>query len=474
MWWLSNIFFLISKQLVSIKVSYLKRYINKYIQNMTKENSHNRFWVDDINSFFDDWSIFPSAKMSREEKLNAVTRLILLISILLLFLGKKDASLYILIIGLLIVIVIYSNETKDIRNSEIRNEIIYEGFDNLNEKHSLHTCNVTYYPTTVSDNAPDVISKNNVLVGFQNKKTLIPPPIVPPLGDLDSWKASEWTTHSHINSRTVQFEDEITETCPINPVNYLSSYEEDYANNPCFNRCFKHFPLRKLPMDEGIVEFVESSKLIKDLENPVDEIYEPFVNELQPGIFTSNIDQPILANNGLLSNPEQSQTMYTPMINGVPRNNLQIYVEDKELDVIPRFHNSEYKTLDRAYKFPKRYVKERLPKKYGECKLKETVPGVNTDIKDVGNFGIGIEHVRSLSGSDEMSEYYNRNQLDIYDVDENAPLYAINPSAVQIQIEVTNRFRADMQESLMRKRNAEAYQRKLYPLDTNPRRMLGG
>ncbi len=36
----------------------------------------------------------------------------------------------------------------------------------------------------------------------------MPPPIAPPLGDLDTWKASEWTTHSHVNSRTVQYEDE--------------------------------------------------------------------------------------------------------------------------------------------------------------------------------------------------------------------------------------------------------------------------
>ncbi len=65
-------------------------------------------------------------------------------------------------------------------------------------------------------------------------------------------------------------------------------------------------------------------------------------------------------------------------------------------------------------------------------------------------------------------------KLDMYDVDENAPLYAINPDAVKMHIDVTNRFRSDMQESLMRKRNAEAWQRKMYPLDTNHRRMLGG
>ncbi len=45
-----------------------------------------------------------------------------------------------------------------------------------------------------------ITGKNNALVGPQNPKTLMPPPIAPPLGDLDTWKASEWTTHSHVNS----------------------------------------------------------------------------------------------------------------------------------------------------------------------------------------------------------------------------------------------------------------------------------
>ncbi len=35
-----------------------------------------------------------------------------------------------------------------------------------------------------------------------------------------------------------------------------------------------------------------------------------------------------------------------------------------------------------------------------------------------------------------MSEYYNKNKLDMYDVDENAPLYAINPDAVKMHIDV--------------------------------------
>ncbi len=153
------------------------------------------------------------------------------------------------------------------------------------------------------------------------------------------------------------------------------------------------------------------------------------------------------------------------------------------VDIIP---------LDRAYELPQRYVRERLPKRYGEWRARRsTMPGIpfetpvgyGAGARPIGSFPTegactgwvtGIENVRDLSGAEEMSEYYNKNKLDMYDVDENAPLYAINPDAVKMHIDVTNRFRSDMQESLMRKRNAEAWQRKMYPLDTNHRRMLGG
>lgn len=504
-------------------------------------SKQHKLWIDDINSFFGDWAIIPTSKMTREEKLNAITRLILVASILLLLFGKKDASLYILIIGLLVVIVIYSQEAKNKVESFKEEKVIVEGFDlataneidqNLGTPSSkgrtvgetstsrgvtlpggrapIYTCNVTYYPTYISGNSENVIGKNNALVGPQNPKTLMPPPIAPPLADLDTWKASEWTTHSHVNSRTVQYEDEAGPFRTFDngrekvfPVNCLSSYEDDQANNPCFKRYLSPIGMKS---EMGIREPFEYSNpslpLIRELDEPYISTekgvtYEPFISELQPGIYTSNIDQPILANDGLLPDiPKSQTTLFTPIINGKPRDNLQIYVEDKEADVIPSMNDSGYRTLDRAYELPQRYVRERLPKRYGEWRARRsTVPGIpfNTrvgygvDTEGVGGpcslegtdtafagWVSGVENVRDLSGSMEMSEYYNKNKLDMYDVDETAPLYAINPDAVQMQIEVTNRFRSNMQESLMRKINAQAWAKKQYPLDTNHRRMLGG
>ncbi len=60
--------------------------------------------------------------------------------------------------------------------------------------------------------------------------------------------------------------------------------------------------------------------------------------------------------------PQPQTTLFTPMINGKPRDKMQIYVEDKEADAIPGITDSGYHTLDRAYELPQRYVRERLPK----------------------------------------------------------------------------------------------------------------
>jgi hypothetical protein len=456
--------------------------------------SKEKLWIDDINSFFGDWALIPTSKMTREEKLNTITRLILVISVILLLFGKKDASLYILIIGLLVVIVIYSQE-KNIETVEGFDPLESEGENNeiaINwgtpsskgrnigrttlpgGRAPIFTCDVTYYPTFISGNSENVIGKNAALTGPQNPKTLLPPPVAPPLGDLDTWKASEWTTHSHINARTVQYEDEAGpfhtfehNTERVIPVNCLSSYEDDQSNNPCYKRYLSGIGVESEIGIREPFEFTQNVGLVKDLEFDNAPMIEPFINELQPGIYTSNIDQPILDNLGLLPDMPQSQTtLFTPIINGKSRDNMQIYVEDKEADVIPSLNNSGYLTLDRAYELPQRYVRERLPKRYGEWRPRRSIVP--------GDGRVGIENVNDLSGAEEMSQYYNKNKLDMFDVDETAPLYAINPSAVQTHIDVTNRFRANMQETLMRKRNAESWARKQYPLDTNHRRMLGG
>ncbi len=141
----------------------------------------------------------------------------------------------------------------------------------------------------------------------------------------------------HVNSRTVQYEDEAGPFRTFNnndervlPVNCLSSYEDDQANNPCFRRYQSGIGIKN---EIGIMEPFEHTPnlikgetpaLIKELDDRMNRmnrmnqkkiIIEPFISELQPGIYSSNIDQPILEHAGLLPDmPQPQTTLFTPMI----------------------------------------------------------------------------------------------------------------------------------------------------------------
>ncbi len=72
--------------------------------------SKQKLWIDDLNSFF--WRLVTNStsKMTIEEKLNTITRLILIASLVLLFIWKKRCISIYFNYWLIIVIVIYSQE----------------------------------------------------------------------------------------------------------------------------------------------------------------------------------------------------------------------------------------------------------------------------------------------------------------------------------------------------------------------------
>jgi hypothetical protein len=303
----------------------------------------------------------------------------------------------------------------------------YEPFNKM-KKNSI------YYPV-LSD--PNVIEfKNSYLHGKQNPKTLIDPPIAPPLGDLDNWKAHEYTTHSHINARTVQDNSNLIDDPYITTNDWLSSA---FPQTEYYNMQYNKYPQNDIDTYNA-VEQANPTPSCKprrlDIRYPKSTV-EPFISELQPNIYTDNPPQPILSNLGLVDDTPQHYTVLASPFPGNPSE--QIYVETS---TEPHFTRGEgkYKTLEYAYGFPKKHhVKE-----------------------------------QQLTPRQDLSQYYMKSKIDMFDYDQTAPLYKLNPDAVKTHIDVTNRSRSNMQETLMRKRNAEAWQQRMYPIDTNQRRMLGG
>ena len=69
--------------------------------------SCNKFWLENIKSLFCDNTIIPSHNMTLESRLNAITRLVLGLGIILYLIGYKQSILFILISVLMIILGYY-------------------------------------------------------------------------------------------------------------------------------------------------------------------------------------------------------------------------------------------------------------------------------------------------------------------------------------------------------------------------------
>ena len=72
----------------------------------------NKFWFDNMKCLFYEHHIYPSKRMSLESKMNAMTRLIILIFLILLFseVFNMKNNIIFLILSLFIIIILYYKE----------------------------------------------------------------------------------------------------------------------------------------------------------------------------------------------------------------------------------------------------------------------------------------------------------------------------------------------------------------------------
>jgi hypothetical protein len=218
-----------------------------------------RFWVEDPRELFCNLSTVPDYSTSINIQLNALTRLVVLIAIFLL-LVSKTLSLVFLFVSILFIILIYyrqrdmsSNMSSNMSNKivECYDDKYRENCYNKNYKDVKDKCkpsksardsdlfaqkidnNIKFNelrsqpeqcgqytplntpngpngypePTRYMEQFPnedyDQITNptlNQRLVGGANPKTLIAPPVLHPITDLDHWRQDNTVNHSRINS----------------------------------------------------------------------------------------------------------------------------------------------------------------------------------------------------------------------------------------------------------------------------------
>lgn len=77
-----------------------------------------KFWTEDPCALFTEMTLLPSVKMSREEKLNSLTRLIILITIVMYAMGYKNWLIFVLVAVLAVILLNYCGKNKDKPSSD--------------------------------------------------------------------------------------------------------------------------------------------------------------------------------------------------------------------------------------------------------------------------------------------------------------------------------------------------------------------
>src|SRR3990167_8852460 len=203
--------------------------------------SCNKFWLQNPKALFTSIQLVPLTTMDMSEQLNALTRLIVMISILMLIFDFKYA-VHFLVISLLFIIILFYIQKRTMENFTQSKYLtqpptISSGpfatcknycqqpsvVKNLNPTDTtryakVETCSSNNSNTYTINNAsplfwcndqvpfqfnnPNYKSPNQKLGEGQNPKTLIKPVVVPPSHDLGFWKANNLIVDSRTNAET--------------------------------------------------------------------------------------------------------------------------------------------------------------------------------------------------------------------------------------------------------------------------------
>ena len=402
----------------------------------------NKFWLENPLNLFSGISLIPKENMKLSQQMNSLSRLVFIIY-LILFLFNFKYSLLFLLLSLLFIVIIYYIQIKNMQREN------YSFCDNT--KTSPLFCNDAMSLDNNVFNNPNWVSQNQKLAGPPNPKTKINPVITPPPTDLEYWKANNFITHSAINEdnqNDIYNSGYQVSTCCPQMYNYetkdfhncstLPYIKENYTQNDTYNYGIPRY----LPYSKCSEKYPEYNKNL-------------FTQTIQPNVYTYNpINEPINSNIGISfpqqfpdtnchTNIDTGQVMFNDSEVIEPNNNNNIATEANVYD--PRFYG--YGTSYRSY----------IDNNTGQPRF----------------YYDDINAVR-------MPNYISRNNIDNQPFAEQYGPYQEDIDNQNIRARANDAFmnstiqhRTELQERLMRKTNAEQWQRRYAPISTGGQRMLG-
>jgi hypothetical protein len=471
-----------------------------------------KFWLEDYRELFCNVSTIPEYQTHINVQLNAISRLVILIAIFLLLISKT-LSLVFLIMSFLFIILIYyiqrdkmkhySNTPND---SNTRNGSTIENFTtckngsdkNVQDKmffakavdsnleyyeltaqpcRTTNICNKIESPQTLNgymeqfpeDNYNQIENPtlNQRLVGGANPKTMIAPPVLHPITDIDHWRQDNTVNHSRTNAPGYHDLHASGYDIGILPVN--DNYKK-YLCNPEKLICTRNGSYKRIASDTDELQTVKPNGPKPNGPKPNERVSgrpnenpngvrnnatgnypNMFVQTVQPNIFShSEVIEPIQSNYGI------SNTRNLPP-RGVSYDNLgntmyersPYIIEDNTPEPIGIAEHNVYDPRFTGYGSSKRsYVHELTgqPRHYYD---------------DINSVRMPNYLVRSNIDFARYADSYGPLNSENHTGNQNT--YGIRELANETFLQNSLQHRSDISERLMRKRNNELWEIRQYP-----------
>ena len=478
----------------------------------------NKIWLENITDLFCSLNVIPLSKMNLEAQLNALTRLVILVFLILLLIGFKHSVLF-LLLSLLFIIILYYIQRNQMEQFNAERftpqqstsyavaRAITEPQNNpsvgtkntiglvMESPEAFRFCNDE---VQFQFNDPNYMSRNQRLVGPPNPKTKIAPVVVAPSADLEYWKANNLITHSAVNEETqhdVYNSGYQVSTCcgtmidkyyvPQNVSNCGQKYNHTSSTQKSTKQVQENFtypyPIRNEESGQintscgynpeqlltaGLPTNYPSGNCQK---NPEFKQYNNnlFTQTIQPGVYTKNqINEPINSNIGISFTQQ-----FEPVTCTTDGTNI-IYTEHDPRIIEPINEEPNLEVINAVNIYN---VYDPRHSGYGTSYRSYTDD-------NVGQTRFFYDDINSV----RMPNYITRNKIDfspyadsygpIPEGEANGNKFHSNIRALANDTFTRSAIqqRTELQERLMRKSNAHSWHRRMAPIRTGGQKMLGG
>jgi len=455
-------------------------------------NSNEKFWLNNFYCLFRDYKVLPTENMTFNQQMNAVTRLVILVFLILLVFSFRE-SLIFLLISLLIIIILYCLNINNMRTTE---------------NYKSYTQFYSGQPTKLETNK-NFVSENQALVGPPNPKTFIKPVVITPMYDIER-QASQLNVPTGVNKRTAQFLGDsgyYIRDCQAQEQDIIQgNMTQGNTNQGYFMKeNFIQGNMTQGNMTQGNTNLIEkydnsSNRLRKwnvdEQTFPYRHFGKPYVDVNTACTYNPNNSKFGVPDNVAISpceakNPEYNEQIFTQYLQphvytksevvGFPSSNIGI-----------SFQEPQYPTVMSKDRYGITYT-EKNPKTFDESSIIEPDPyseyPTQDEIYDPRLTGYGSQdrsYIEPKIGQTRYmykdidaarrGNYFVRSNVDHLPF---AQQTGIMPDVIdtniyrasdQAYIDQNTQFRTELQQRLMSKRNQEMWQLRKYPL----RRDQGG